>query len=95
MDMLRMRGTICPLKGPEAGLTVDLSARHSLAQPFVAYAIKGRTEPFMALMRDRKTKEATHKPGRDGFHSVPDLARAALRRKDQGRSGIRPYQVHG
>src|SRR5439155_24569651 len=35
---------------------------------------------------------ANHEPGRDGFHSVPDLARAALRRKDQGRSGIRPYR---
>src|SRR5438552_12995705 len=50
----------------------------------------------MVSMRDSKILAATmnvsNDAGRDGFHSVPDLARAALRRKDQGRSGIRPYR---
>src|SRR5438552_16827839 len=50
----------------------------------------------MVSMRDSKILAATmnvsNDAGRDGFHSVPDLARADLRRKDQGRSGIRPYR---
>jgi len=49
---------------------------------------------FMGGGHGSETKAASHEPGRDGFHSVPDFTLRS-ERQFQGRGGTRPYQFMG